>query len=44
MGMRKFPVGNYVVFYYVIHEKNTVIVNRIFYGGRNIENIIQENE
>ena len=44
MGMRKFSVGNYVVFYYVIHENNTVMVNRIFYGGRNIEEIIKEDE
>ncbi len=40
MGMRKFPVGNYVVFYYVIQESDTVMINRIFYGGRNIESII----
>lgn len=44
MGMRKFPVGNYVVFYYVIHKNNTVIINRIFYGGRNIESIIKDAE
>ena len=42
MGMRKFPVGNYMVFYYVDEASSTVIVNRIFYGGRNIEQIIQD--
>lgn len=44
MGMRKVPVGNYVVFYYVIHDTDTVMINRIFYGGRNIEGIVKESE
>ena len=41
MGMRKFPVGNYVVFYLVDNEKHIVTVNRIFYGGRNVQDIIR---
>lgn len=39
MGMRKVPVGNYV-----IHDTDTVMINRIFYGGRNIEGIVKESE
>ena len=42
MGMRKIPVNNYVVFYII--EQDVVIVNRIFYGGRDIEGIIQSKE
>ena len=41
MGMRHFTVGNFVVYFLVNHEKALVTVNRIFYGGRNIESIIQ---
>ena len=42
MGMRKIPVNNYEVFYII--EQDVVIVNRIFYGGRDIEGIIQSKE
>ena len=44
MEMRHFTVGNFVVYYLVNHEKALVMVNRIFYGGRNIESIIQTDE
>lgn len=40
MAMRKVSVGNYVVFYRVDKEAQTVTVIRIFYGGRNIEGIV----
>ncbi len=42
MGMRKLPVGNFVVYYLVEKEKQLVSVVRIFYGGRDIENIVKE--
>lgn len=42
MGMRKLPVDNYIVFYVVDNDDKTVIVIRVFYGGRNIEGIVQE--
>ena len=41
MGMRKLPVKNYVAFYLVDKESGEVNFTRIFYGGRNIENIIK---
>ncbi len=44
MGMRRFSVGIFVVYYLVNSEKALVTVNRIFYGGRNIEGIIQTDE
>lgn len=40
MGMRKFPVNNYVVYYNVNKEGHVVTIIRIFYGGRDIEGII----
>lgn len=42
MGMRKVPVNNYLVFYLVENADATVTVVRIFYGGRNIEEIVNE--
>ena len=42
MGMRIMQVKNYVVYYLI--DKNTAIVSivRVFYGGRDVERIIQE--
>lgn len=40
MGMRKFPVDNFVVYYLVDDTNNTVTVIRIFYGGRDVTNIL----
>lgn len=42
MGMRYFPIDNFVVYYLVNDDHNLVTIARIFYGGRNIENIIQD--
>lgn len=36
-GLRVLPVYNYLVFYTVIEEKNTVAIIRIMYAGRNID-------
>jgi len=36
-GLRVLPVDNYLVFYTVIKEKNTVAIIRIMYAGRNID-------
>ena len=40
MNMRHYPVGNYEIFYVVDNENAVVTIARIFYGGRDIENII----
>jgi addiction module RelE/StbE family toxin len=40
MGMRKATVDHYVVFYQVNHDRKEVTIVRIFYGGRDIEHII----
>ena len=42
MRMHKRPVGKYVIFYLVDRNKKLVSVVRIFYGGRDIENIAKE--
>lgn len=41
-GLRKMPVGNYVVFYLTNEESGTVIVLHVFYAGRNIEKCLDE--
>lgn len=41
MKMHKLPVDNYEVFYVVDEGNLCVKVVRIFYGGRNIEEIVQ---
>ena len=39
--MRYLPVDNYIVYYLVDNNKGTVSIVRIFYGGRDVEHIIQ---
>ena len=41
-GLRSFSVGNYIVFYLPVEDKNVVAVIRIMYGGRNIEKQLDE--
>ena len=36
-GLRFFPVGNYLVFYIIEEESNTVTIIRIMYKKRNID-------
>lgn len=40
MGMHKVPVDNFVIYYAVDNTCLTVTVIRIFYGGRDVESII----
>ncbi|WP_298580074.1 type II toxin-antitoxin system RelE/ParE family toxin [uncultured Olegusella sp.] len=42
MEIRRVPVNNYTVFYQVDENKTTVTIIRIFYSGRNIENIVND--
>ena len=44
MKMHQLPVDNFIVYYLVDDEKRTVTVARIFYGGRDIEEIINSNK
>lgn len=41
-GIRRISVDNYTVFYQVDENQMTVTVIRIFYSGRNIENIAND--
>ncbi len=43
VGMRRVPVDNFVVYYLADHDKMTVTIVCIFYGGRNVEEIIKAN-
>lgn len=45
MGMHKVPVDNFVVYYTVNDDSHTVTVIPIFYGRRDVANIVNtENE
>ena len=41
IGIRQIPVDHYIVYYRVDHKAQRVEVVRIFYGGQDIESIIQ---
>jgi len=40
-GLRQFAVGNYIVFYKPDKETETIIILRIIYGGRDIDEILK---
>ena len=42
MRMHRVSVGSYVIFYMIDESADTVTVTRIFYGGRDIEHVIQD--
>ena len=44
MKMRQLSVENFIVYYLVDDKERTVTVARIFYGGRDIEGIINSNK
>ena len=44
MGMHRLPVDKFVVYYLVDNKARTVTVVRVFYGGRDIEEIIKLNK
>ena len=44
MKMHQFPVDNFIVYYLVDDKEMIVTVARIFYGGRDIEGIINSNK
>lgn len=44
MGIRAFPVDNYLVFYEVDNKNKRVYIVRIMYGGRNIRQQLQEHK
>lgn len=41
-GVRKKSVGNYVLFYLPDHTKKTILVLRIIYGRRNMDEILRQ--
>jgi toxin ParE1/3/4 len=44
MKMHQLPVDNFIVYYFVDDEKRAVTAARIFFGGRDIEGIINSNK
>ena len=43
-GLRFVPVDNYLIFYLLIDETNTVSIVRIIYAGRDMNKQLQETE
>ncbi len=43
-GLRVLPIDNYLVFYLPVEAKITVVVIRIIYGGRDIEEQLQQTQ
>lgn len=41
-GLRKFAVDNYVVFYYPNEQKKEVVIFHVFYGARDIDNLLKK--
>lgn len=44
MGVHRFPVNNFIVYYLIDNDQMSVSVARILYNGRDIENAINENK
>lgn len=44
MKMHQLPVDNFIVYYLADDEEMAVTIVRVFYGGRDIEGIINSNE
>lgn len=44
MKIHQLPVDNFIVYYLVDDEKKAVTVVRVFYGGRDIEGIVNSNK
>ena len=43
MGMHRVPVDNFAVYYLVNNKEHIVSIIRIFYNGRDVEGIINDN-
>jgi len=44
LGIRVFPVGNYLILYFPDESKGIVEIIRIIYGGRDIEAQLEQSE
>ena len=40
-GLRKLPIDNYIVFYLPNQDTKDVVIFHVFYGGRNIEELLK---
>lgn len=41
-GLRKLIVDNYIIFYYPNEQTKEVVVFHVFYGGRNIDELLEK--
>lgn len=43
-GLHVMPCDHFIIFYFVEEENHKVLISRILYGRRNIENALGEND
>ena len=43
-GVRTLLVGNYIAYYRVDNELNTVLIGRILFAGRDVEGMVQDGQ
>ena len=43
-GLRSFSVGNYIIFYHTAPKSNTVFIDSVIYGGRDLDRVIEEKD
>lgn len=41
MGMHRAPIDNFIIFYIIDETTKSVSIVRVFYGGRDIENLMK---
>ena len=44
IGMRFLPVDHYVVYYEIDQDNKVVHIDRVFYGGRDVEGMVRKEE
>ena len=43
-GLCLFSIGNYIIFYHVVPESNTVYIDAVIYGARDLEAALKRGE
>ena len=41
-GLRLFSVGNYIIFYHIIPDTNTVYIDAVIYGARDLGTVLDD--
>jgi len=41
-GLRLFSVGNYIIFYHIVPDVNTVYIDAVIYGARDLDTVLED--